>query len=394
MSKLRKLVIGDLIVDRPIVQGGMGVGVSLSSLAGAVAAQGGIGLISTAQIGFRESDFDKAPFQANMRAIVKELERAREIAEKTKAAVGAIGFNIMVATKGYEDYVKTAVKHGADIIVSGAGLPLNLPALVKEGMELRKGLSPSQIFGDAIRRTKFAPIVSSKKSAEVILKMWDRKQKTTADAVVIEGPLAGGHLGFSLEELHTYGADTKDVSKTYRRDLFDQEVRGILGVVADYAKKYVKKIPVILAGGIYDHSDVAHAMELGVDGVQVGTRFVTSFECDAPQSYKDAYIAAKEENIQITKSPVGMPGRAIENSFLEEVKKQRKPVTKCHFCLEKCDRATIPYCITDSLINAVTEDTPNALLFCGANAYRAKKLETVKEIIEDLSKGFEEQDEK
>ena len=270
MSIMKALKIGDLTAKYPIIQGGMGVGISLHSLAGAVAKAGGIGIISTAQIGFKDPEFLKAPMEANLRAIGEELKKAREIAPK-----GIIGFNIMVATRNYAQYVKEAVKAGADIIISGAGLPVSLPELV-EGA-----------------KTKIAPIVSTAKSAMVICKMWDRKYKRIPDLLVIEGPLAGGHLGFSREDLSRYGADTKDVPHTYHQDLYDEEIRGIMKVVKQFEEKYQKHIPVAIAGGIYTRADVEHAMELGADAVQVATRFVTTEECDAPESYKQAYINAK-----------------------------------------------------------------------------------------------------
>lgn len=361
MSILKPLVIGDLVASKPVIQGGMGVGISLSSLAGAVAASGGIGIISTAQIGFREPDFKANPLEANLRAIGKELKKAREFAPK-----GIIGFNIMVATNSYARYVMEAVRVGADIIISGAGLPINLPELVKGA------------------KTKIAPIVSSAKSAMVIMKMWDRKYQTIPDLVVIEGPLAGGHLGFTVEQLDEIGASSENRVETYRRMDYDKEVRNILKVVKGYEEKHGKKIPVVTAGGIYSHEDVLHQIELGVDGVQVATRFVTTEECDAPIAYKEAYIAAKQEDIVITKSPVGMPGRAIKNSFLTQVTKEKQPVTHCYRCLEKCDRATIPYCITSALVNAAKGDTDHALLFCGSNAYRAERIETVREVMNDL----------
>ncbi len=381
-----KLIIGDLSVSKPIIQGGMGVGISLSSLAGTVAANGGIGLISTAQIGYRKESFEKNPFEANLEAIKEELKKARAIEKVNKKLdrsdlQGAIGFNIMVATKGYEDYCELAIAHGADIIVSGAGLALDLPIYLVKGMERRRTLSDDEIYGDKDRVTKIAPIVSSAKSAGVILRMWDRKHKTTADAIVIEGPLAGGHLGFSLEELEYYGAME---GQEYRRDLFDEEVKAIINVVSEYETKFNKRIPVIIAGGIYDNQDFKHALELGASGVQVGTRFVTTKECDAPDYYKEAYIQARKEDIRITKSPVGLPGRAIDNTFLNEVKKKRPEIKKCYKCLNKCDINTIPYCITDALIKAATGDTANALLFAGANAYKSEKIESVKEVIDSI----------
>lgn len=349
--KRNPLVIGDLTAKIPLIQGGMGVGISLSGLAGAVAKEGAVGIISTAQIGFREPEFDSAPIEINLKCIGKELEKARKIAPD-----GIIGCNIMVATKRYEDYVRAAAKAGADLIISGAGLPAKLPELVR-------GF-----------RTKIAPIVSSLKSAAVICKLWDRHYQTAPDMVVIEGPKAGGHLGFKEEELAHM--DTLD---------YDEEIKKISAHVKQYGDKYGKQIPVVVAGGIYDRADVDHCMdELGVEGVQVATRFVTTEECDAPESYKQAYIDAKKEDIVITKSPVGMPGRAILNRFLREVKEKPKPALRCHQCLEKCNPKEMPYCITDALIHAAKGEIEEALLFCGANAYRASRIETVREVITDL----------
>ena len=362
MSKLKPLNIGDLTAKLPIIQGGMGVGISLSSLAGAVAREGGVGLISTAQIGFREPDFAEDSQKANLRAIVKEFEKARKIAPE-----GIIGFNIMVATKNYAEYVKPAVKAGADLIVSGAGLPIKLPELV------------------AGSKTKIAPIVSSVKSAMVICKMWDRKYNCAPDLVVIEGPLAGGHRGFSREDLTEYGVDTPNVSETFKKETYDQEIRGIIALVKEYAEKYKKDIPVVTAGGIYTHEDGLHQMELGADGVQVATRFVTTEECDAPMAYKQAYLDAKEEDIIIVKSPVGMPGRAIRNRFMEEVEAGKTKVERCFRCLEHCDPVKIPYCITRALINAAEGDEEHALVFCGSNAWRSTKMETVHEVMLSLA---------
>lgn len=361
MDIFKPLVIGNLKAKYPIVQGGMGVGISLSSLAGAVAKAGGIGVISTAQIGFKDPDFLKGPMEANLRAIKTELDKARAIAPK-----GIIGFNIMVATKNYALYVKEAVKAGADIIISGAGLPVSLPELV-EGA-----------------KTKIAPIVSTAKSASVIFKMWDRKYRRIPDLLVIEGPLAGGHLGFTREQLKDYGADTENVERTYNKEAYDKEIHGIMAVVKQFEEKYKQHIPVVIAGGIYTHEDVCHAMSLGADGVQVGTRFVTTEECDAPMEYKQAYIDAKQEDIVITKSPVGMPGRAIRNAFLEATAGKTARIEHCYRCLEHCDPKNIPYCITKALSNAAEGDLEHALLFCGSNAYRADRIETVEGVIRDL----------
>ncbi len=372
MEELKPLVIGDLVVEKPIIQGGMGVGISLHRLAGAVARAGGMGIISAAQIGFTESDFAENPEEANARAIHKEMKLAREISPD-----GAIGFNIMVATKHYDRWVKEAVKAGADIIISGAGLPVSLPEYVEEAYR--------EMGGVPGRRIKLAPIVSTAKSAMVICKMWDRKCHIAPDLVVIEGPLAGGHLGFSLDQLTQYGADTEDVSATYKQEAYDEEVRAILKVVKEYGDKYGKRIPVVSAGGIYTHEDVMHQIGLGVDGVQVATRFVTTEECDAPELYKQAYIHAGKADIVITKSPVGMPGRAIRNEFLTAVGEGIRPaIPHCYRCLERCDIGKIPYCITQALVNAAQGDTPNALLFCGSNAYRADRIYTVPEVMDSL----------
>lgn len=372
MGKLGPLVIGDLTAKIPVIQGGMGVGISLHRLAGAVAKAGGIGIISSAQIGFREPDFKENPLGANLRAMGAELEKAREIAPE-----GIIGFNIMVAARQYKEYVKAAVKAGADMIISGAGLPVALPEYVKEAEIERERV-------DVRKKTLLAPIVSTAKSAGVICKMWDRKYGKAPDLVVIEGPLAGGHLGFSREQLSGYGADTGDVDASFKREDYDREILKILDMVRTYEEKYERHIPVVTAGGIYTHEDVMHQMGLGADGVQVATRFVTTEECDAPECYKQAYIQAGKEDIVITKSPVGMPGRAIVNPFLQRAAKGRIALERCYRCLERCEPSSTPYCITKALVNAAEGDLDNALLFCGSNAWRAEKIETVEGVMREL----------
>ena len=348
---MKNLKIGEKITRVPLIQGGMGVGVSLGRLAGSVAREGGIGIISTAQIGYREPDFDRNPEEANLRAIESEMKKARAISPD-----GIIGYNVMTALKEHAAHIRAAVKAGADIVISGAGLPTDLPALT-EGSS-----------------TKIAPIVSTDKSANVILKYWDRKYKRTADLVVIEGPLAGGHLGFKKEELSEYTPES-----------YGEEIRRIIRTVKSYGEKYGVDIPVVVAGGIYDSDDVRRAMALGADGVQVATRFVTTEECDADIRYKEAYIHASEEDIAIVKSPVGMPGRAILNPFMKRVMAGEKiPHTPCHGCLAKCRPSEIPYCITDGLISAVKGNVENALLFCGAKAWKAQKIDTVREAIQEL----------
>lgn len=347
-----ELVIGNLRAKIPVIQGGMGVGVSLSGLAGAVAAAGGIGVISTAQIGWREPDFATNPIACNLRAIGKEIAKAKEL-----AMGGVLGVNIMVATRQYEEYVKAAVKAGIDLIISGAGLPMNLPDLVK---------------GTA---TKIVPIVSGSKALEVITRYWLKKYNRLPDAVIVEGPRAGGHLGFTREELETHTVVS-----------YDQEIARILELAGELEECHQVKIPVVVAGGVYERKDMEHYMGMGAAGVQLGTRFVTTKECDASDKYKQAYINAKEEDIVIVKSPVGMPGRAIHNAFLDRVAAGERFVKGCKQCISKCKPQEIPYCITEALINAVEGRIDEGLIFCGSNAHRAEKIETVQEIMEEFAK--------
>ena len=346
--EIKPLVIGDLEAKIPVIQGGMGVGVSLSNLAGAVAKEGGIGIISTAQIGYRDPEFDSNPIETNLRAITEEVAKAKEIAKG-----GIIGVNIMVASRKYEEYVKAAVSAGVDLIISGAGLPMTLPKLV-DGF-----------------KTKIVPIVSSVKSADVICKYWWKKYQRVPDAVVIEGPKAGGHLGFTMEEL------LGDFD-------FETEIKKIIEHIRIFGEGVKKYIPVIVAGGVYERKDLEHYLELGADGVQIATRFVTTYECDASMEYKQKYIDAKLEDIVIVKSPVGMPGRAILNPYMEKAKNGPIPHGKCHLCVSTCNPATTPYCITEALVNAAVGKVDDALLFCGENAYRATKLEHVKDIMDEF----------
>lgn len=349
--ELKALHIGDLTAKIPVIQGGMGVGISLSGLAGAVAAAGGVGIISTAQIGFRSPDFDKDPLGSNLKAIADEIKKARDLAKG-----GVIGVNIMVATREYEKYVKAAVAAGVDLIISGAGLPMSLPALV-EGT-----------------KTKIAPIVSSLKSAQVIVKYWLKKYDKLPDLVVIEGPKAGGHLGFSYEQI-----------ENMEQMNYDDEIRSIVKYVKECGENSNKSIPVVVAGGIYTREDAEKACGLGADGVQMATRFVTTYECDASEEYKQTYIDATKEDITIVKSPVGMPGRAIQNEFVRKSREGRIAPEKCRLCLSHCKPNETPYCITEALINAAKGQVDKALLFCGTNAYRAKKLEHVSDIMQEFA---------
>lgn len=384
MGKILK--IGELVAKIPVVQGGMGVGISLAGLAGAVAKAGGIGIISTAQIGFRKKEYDSKPQECNLEAIGEEITKAKEIAEG-----GIVGVNIMVATTDYEKYVKAAVDAGADIVVSGAGLPMNLPELV-EGS-----------------KTKIAPIVSSKKAASVIVRQWLRKYNKLPDMVVIEGPLAGGHLGFSRDEIDEYiGAGSKTTSegnvdavvnsnvdtnscanaganaKVINAKSYDAEIKDIIDYIGDVSKENDAEIPVVVGGGVFDRGDMEHMMELGASGVQIGSRFVATYECDAAESYKEAYVNSKESDIVIVKSPVGMPGRALHNKFMERVEAGERLMGKCRKCVKSCNPITTPYCISQALINAAIGKVDEGLIFCGANVHRIKEIVSVESIMKEF----------
>ena len=356
MKQYQGLKIGKKYTKLPLIQGGMGIGISLGGLAGAVAAEGGAGVISAAQIGFREPDFDEEPLTANLRAIHKEVEKARALSKE-----GVIGMNIMTAMNGYESYVREAVKAGVDFIVSGAGLPVDLPAYT-EGID-----------------TAIAPIVSTEKSASVILKYWDKKYKKIPDLLIVEGPKAGGHLGFTKEQL-----------EFFTENKYKEEIGAILRLVKTYEEKYGEKISVILAGGIDSREKAEEAFSIGADGIQVATRFVTTKECDAASEYKEAYVKAKKEDICIVKSPVGMPGRAIHNAFLEKVERGEKKLCKCHKCLHRCNPGEIPYCITDALIQAAEGNVEDALIFCGADAWKISEIQTVSQVVRELFPDFPE----
>lgn len=343
---LNELKIGDLTARIPIVQGGMGIGVSLSNLAAAVANEGGIGTISGVQIGFREPDFLRDPVAANLRAIGTEIKKARE---KTK---GIIAMNFMAAMNNYELYVKKAVEEKIDLIVSGAGLPIALPKLVKGS------------------NTKIAPIVSSAKAARIIIRSY-LKSDRLPDAVVVEGSLAGGHLGFKMDELlENKCMELKELVK---------EVKLLLRT---YEEEYKVKIPLIAAGGIRTRDDLLKLKEAGADGFQIASLFVPTLECDAHENFKSAYIRAKDENIKIIKSPVGMPARAIGTNFLAQTE---RTIKKCHKCMPNCNPKEIPYCISEGLLNAV--EGRDGLIFSGANLNGVKELTRVKEVIKNLIYG-------
>lgn len=344
------LTIGDLSIARAIIQGGMGVGISLSGLASAVAVAGGFGVISAAGIGMNEPDFASDYITANNRALAGEIRKARA------ATTGAIGVNIMVAMANFADLVKTAIKENVDAIFSGAGLPLDLPAYLTEGS-----------------KTKLVPIVSSARAAVIICKKWLSRFGRTPDAFVVEGPLAGGHLGFKPEQI-----DHPDFGL---EKLVGEVVKG----VAPYTAPNGAPIPVIAAGGVYTGQDIHRFIQLGAAGVQLGTRFVATHECDADQAFKQRYVEATEKDVTIIKSPVGMPGRAIHNEFLDQAALGEKTPQRCPYrCIHTCDYQKAPYCITLALANAKKGRFKHGFAFAGQNAWRIDRIMAVAELFEEL----------
>ena len=348
---MKGIKIGNKQSKYPIIQGGMGVGVSLHKLAGTVSKEGGIGIISCADIGYQEEDFNKNPLEANLRAIKKEIKMAREIAGEDKI----LGVNIMVAMKEYATYVKACVKEKIDLIISGAGIPKDLPEYVKGTI------------------TKIAPIVSSLRCCKLIVKHWMTKYDYVPDMIVIEGPEAGGHLGFKKEEL-----DEENKPK------LENITSEIVEYIKEVEKETGKEIPVISAGGIWNSKDIKKYLSLGASGVQMATRFVATDECDASEEFKKAYINAKEEDIKIIKSPVGMPGRAIYNEFIQKTENEKCHIDKCYNCIKTCNVATTPYCITKALINAVKGNLKEGLVFCGSNVKKVKEIVSVHDLMNEL----------
>ena len=358
--KMPQLQIGDLTAKVPIVQGGMGIGVSMSNLAAAVANEGGIGVISASGVGLYETDFNSNFTEANRRALRQELKKARQMTK------GVIGVNIMVAFKDCLDLIKTAVEEFVDVIFIGAGLPLNIP----------DSLIPNKLNNI---KTKIVPIVSSGKAANLIFRYWQSHFNRVPDAVVVEGPLAGGHLGFKTEQI--------DDPKYCLENL----VSDVIAEVKPYESFANTAIPVIAAGGIYTGADIHRFISSGAQGVQMATRFVATHECDASKDFKETYIKCKMGDLKIIKSPAGLPGRAIKNKFLEDVELGKKVPSKCRWrCLTTCTFQNSPYCICDALVNAQKGNFNDGYAFAGANAYRIDSIMSVKELMATLVEEYEQ----
>ena len=351
---MKSLQIGDLTVSLPIIQGGMGVGISLTGLASAVANEGGVGVISSAGLGLLYSKSPAEYCAASIRGLKEEIRKARA---KTQ---GIIGVNVMVAMSNFADMIRTAVAEKVDIVFSGAGLPLDMPAfLTRES------------------RTKLVPIVSSSRAVRIICEKWKSNYDYLPDAVVVEGPKAGGHLGYKNDQI-----DDENFA-------LETTVPQVIETVRQYEEKYGKRIPVIAAGGIYTGEDIYEIMKLGVSGVQLGTKFVTTIECDASPLFKQRYIDAKPEDIRIIASPVGMPGRAIDGEFMHLVDEGKKHPKSCPFnCIKTCDYKKSPYCIMMALYNASKGNFNKGYAFAGAKAYLSKKITSVRETVRSLIEEY------
>lgn len=348
----KDLFIGDIKIEIPIIQGGMGVRVSTAGLASAVSNQGGLGVIASVGLG-EDGNVSSGDYPTRSRnSLISAIRKAREITHKP------IGVNIMCALTNYDDLVDAAQQESVDVIISGAGLALNLPSLIKN------------------RRTKLVPIVSSARAAKLICLIWKKKYKRLPDAIVVEGPLAGGHLGYSLDEIN----DTQGV-------FLDNILQEVLVMVEDFESSECK-IPVIAAGGIFDGEDIARVMRLGASGVQMATRFVCTHECDVAHSYKEAYLSARQEDIVIIKSPVGMPARVINNEFVKKIVRGERIDFGCPYkCLLTCDHQKVNYCIANALYNAAIGQMDKGFAMCGSNAYRINKIISVKELFAELVEG-------
>lgn len=355
ISRLKSLRIGDLVARIPIVQGGMGVGISLSGLAAATANSGGIGVIAAAGIGLLEPDGFSDFLGANIRALRREIRRARELTK------GVLGVNIMVALSDFAALVRTAVEEKIDVIFSGAGLPMNLPELAK---------------GSA---TKLIPIVSSARAATLIAKRWGDKYGRLPDGFVVEGPMAGGHLGYKRDEIDDPAFALEKI------------VPEVVAAVRPFEDESGSKIPVIAGGGIFTGADIRKFLDLGASGVQMATRFVATEECDADRAFKEAYVKAEKGDLEIISSPVGMPGRAIRNAFLADVERgERKPYSCPYHCIVTCDVEHSPYCISLALLNAQKGRLDKGFAFAGANAYRVESVVPVAQLVDTLVAEYED----
>ncbi|MBF0924136.1 MAG: nitronate monooxygenase [Campylobacter concisus] len=361
--ELKPLKIGKYEIKYPIFQGGMGLGISWDKLAGNVSLEGGLGIISSVGTGYYENrkfidkELNAKPFGSenfySTRGLRAVIENARKICGDLP-----LGVNIMYAANDYARVVKDACEAGINIIVSGAGLPTNLPEFTQNFKEIA-----------------LVPIVSSAKALKIICKRWLQRYDRLPDAVVLEGPLSGGHQGFTYEQC---------LDPEFSLFNLIPQVKAEIKEWGDF--------PLIAAGGIWDKNDIEKAISLGADGVQMGTRFIGTHECDANIGFKEVLLAAEEKDIELIKSPVGYPARGIRTNLINLVDKRMGPKIQCiSNCVSPCQRGKeakqVGYCIADRLFDAYSGKKESGLFFTGANGYKLKELISVKELMHKLVHG-------
>jgi nitronate monooxygenase len=351
-NMIKSFFLGNKEIKLPIIQGGMGVGVSLSGLASTVANEGGIGVISSAGLGLLYKQTPADYLKDSIWGLKEELRKARELTK------GIIGVNIMVALSNFADMVRTSIAEKADIIFSGAGLPLDLPSYLTSNS-----------------KTLLVPIVSSARAAKIICQKWQANYNYLPDALVVEGPKAGGHLGFKKEQIEDENYSLENL------------IPEVVATAAQYSDK--KEIPVIAAGGISTGEDILRFMKLGAKGVQIGSLFVPTNECDASPVFKQVYVDSSQKDMMIIQSPVGMPGRAFNGKFIRSVNEGDQRPKGCPFhCIKTCDYTKSPYCIIKALYHAAKGNMDKGYAFAGANAYLAEKISSVREVIAKLKDEF------
>ncbi|NMW85884.1 nitronate monooxygenase [Peptoniphilus sp. AGMB00490] len=332
--------IKDKYIEIPIIQGAMAIGMSSKDLVGAVANRGAIGTLSMVNPGYAQKDFLKNPFEANKRAYIEDLKFARE---KSKGR-GLILTNLMHVVERFDEYLEFLNSTDVDGVVVGAGLPLELP----------KYISEEKIIG---------PIVSSARALKIIMKKWE-KYKRKPDLIILEGPKAGGHLGFKREDLEI--------------DILD-ELQKII--------KLVKDIPIFVGGGFGTPQAMREALKMGATGVQIGTGFLFTKESGLPKSAKEKILNAKNKgNLKnvILESPVGLLARGMENNLVKQMKSEKIPPNHCLSCIKTCKRKDTNYCISEALINAVKGDINKGLFFAGTDIENIERVRSVDDYIDWL----------
>ena len=356
----KPLKIGKYTIKHPIVQGGMGLGISWDKLAGTVSREGGLGVVSSVGTGYyderkySDKDINERPLHESnfysSKGLKAIIDNARKISDGNPLAV-----NILYASNDYERIARDACAAGIDIIITGAGLPTNMPE-----------------FTEGYPDVALVPIVSSAKALKIICKRWTKRYNRLPDAVVVEGPLSGGHQGFTYEQC------TQD----------EYQLENLIKPIKEEIKNW-GDFPLIAAGGVWDKNDIERMMELGADGVQMGTRFIGTHECDAHDNFKEVILGAKKEDIKLLKSPVGYPARGVKTNLIDLVDKREGPKVKCiSNCVAPCKRGVeakeVGYCIADRLSDAFLGRKETGLFFTGANGYKLNEIISVKELLSKL----------